>query len=219
MGKELELLLHLIDNRKETVANGYTIYSGNIGTNDVFAMQCGIGKVNAAVGTMTLIERFSPELIINTGVAGGANPSVKQLDIVVGKEIAYHDVWCLEEYGQVSGFPLYFRSDEKIVELIKSNISGEEIKYGLICSGDKFIASEKEVNEIRSHFPDVLAVEMESGAIAQVCYIMKVPVLVIRIISDTPGEVKDNTAQYENFWDSAPKHTFQILSETINNLK
>lgn len=219
MEKEANLLLHLIENKKETGINGYTIHSGDLGNHKVFAMQCGIGKVNAAIGTMTLIEHFSPELIINTGVAGGASTTVKQMTMVIGTKIAYHDVWCLEEYGKVSGFPLYFHSEEKTVDIIKSIENGKDIKYGLICSGDKFISKEAEVDEIRSHFPDVLAVDMESGAIAQVCYMKKTPLLVARIISDTPGAEKDNTNQYEDFWESAPKHTFQLLSEIIKNLK
>ena len=116
MGKELRLLLNLIENKKEEENNGYKIYSGKIGTHDIFAMQCGIGKVNAAIGTLTLINEYAPELVINTGVAGGADLSVGQMDIVVGKNIAHHDVWCGPgtEYGEASGFPLYFNSDEKI---------------------------------------------------------------------------------------------------------
>ena len=84
MKKEANLLLHLIENKKETGINGYTIHSGDLGNHKVFAMQCGIGKVNAAIGTMTLIEHFSPELIINTGVAGGASTTVKQMTMVIG---------------------------------------------------------------------------------------------------------------------------------------
>lgn len=220
MGKELYLLLHLIDDKKAINVNGYTIYSGRIGTHDVFAMQCGIGKVNAAIGTMTIIENNAPELIINTGVAGGANLSVRQLDVVVGCDIAYHDVWCGPgtNYGEAAGFPLFFHSDNDIVELIKSIDNNGRTKYGLICSGDKFIASATEVSEISSHFPEVLAVDMESAAIAHVCKLKNVPVLVARVISDTPGTETDNTSQYEDFWESAPKHTFRILSEIINNL-
>ncbi len=218
MGKELDLLLPLIKNKKERTTNNYTIHTGEIGAHQVFAMQCGIGKVNAAIGTITIIENFNPELIINTGVAGGAGLSVRQSDIVVGSDIAYHDVWCLEEYGQVSGFPLYFHSEEKTVNLLKSIENKGQIKYGLICSGDKFISSEDEINAIRSHFPDVLAVDMESGAIAQVCYMRNVPLLAARVISDTPGAEKDNTTQYENFWETAPLHTFKILSDILENL-
>ena len=193
MGKELRLLLNLIENQKEEENNGYKIYSGKIGSHDIFAMQCGIGKVNAAIGTLTLINEYSPELVINTGVAGGADLSVGQMDIVVGDKIAYHD--------------------------LKSLSTDDNVRYGLICSGDKFIATEVEVKEIKTHFPEALAVDMESASIAQVCCLKNVPVFVMRVISDTPGAEKDNVKQYENFWESAPEHTFQMLSNILSNIK
>lgn len=221
MGKELKLLLNLIENRKENECNGYRIYSGTIGQHEVFAMQCGIGKVNAAVGTLSLIDAYAPELVINTGVAGGADLSVGQMDIVAGKAIAYHDVWCgpNTEYGRVEGFPLYFHSSEKvlnIVETLKDECDG--IRFGLICSGDKFIATAEEVAAIKSHFPEALAVDMESASIAQVCHLKDVPVFALRVISDTPGAEKDNYSQYENFWESAPEHTFHLLSLILEKL-
>ncbi len=218
MGKELKLLLNLIENIEEANADGYTFYSGLIGRHEVVAMQCGIGKVNAAIGTYSLISRFAPDLVVNTGVAGGADLSVKPMDVVVGERIAYHDVWCGPgtQYGEASGFPLFLESAKAVMELVE-NAEGS-VRLGLICSGDKFISTEKEVNEIKSHFPDALAVDMESASIAQVCTLKKVPFFILRVISDTPGAEKDNVAQYENFWEAAPKHTFSILSSILNNL-
>ncbi len=218
MGKELRLLLNLIENQKEVTENGYKIYSGNIGQHEVYAMQCGIGKVNAAIGTLSLIDLFSPELVINTGVAGGADLSVGQMDIVVGERIAYHDVWCGPgtEYGAASGFPLYFESDKEVLSV--ANSIQPDIINGLICSGDKFIASAEEINEIKSHFPDVMAVDMESATIAQVCYLKQTKVFIMRVISDTPGVEHDNSKQYENFWESAPEHTFEALAQILNKL-
>lgn len=218
MGKELRLLLNLIENQKEVIENGYKIYSGNIGQHEVYAMQCGIGKVNAAIGTLSLIDLFSPELVINTGVAGGADLSVGQMDIVVGERIAYHDVWCGPgtEYGAASGFPLYFESDKEVLSV--ANSIQPDIINGLICSGDKFIASAEEINEIKSHFPDAMAVDMESATIAQVCYLKQTKVFIMRVISDTPGAEHDNSKQYENFWESAPEHTFEALAQILNKL-
>lgn len=222
MRKELDLLLEIIKNKTEETSNGYDIYSGTIGNHQVFAMQCGIGKVNAAIGTMSLIDKYCPEMIINTGVAGGANKNIRQMDIVVGEKIAYHDVWCGPgtPYGEASGYPLFFNSSQDILNLLKhiNANENENIIFGLICSGDKFIASEQEVEEIASKFPEVSAVDMESASIAQVCYLKKVPVFVMRVISDTPGSNNDNTSQYENFWESAPKHTFATLTKILTKL-
>lgn len=220
MSKELNLLMESIDGIKKEEIGRYKFYIGNIGSNEIYAMQCGIGKVNSAIGTMTLIEKFAPDLIINTGVAGGAGNEVRQMDIVICERIAYHDVWCGPgtDYGEASGFPLYFKSEESIVEMTKKSFAKQSFKYGLICSGDKFVSSQQEIDCIKSHFPDVTAVDMESASIAQVCQMMKVPVFIMRVISDIPGIETDNISQYENFWETAPKHTFIALSEILKHI-
>lgn len=217
MGKELNLLLPLLDNTKSETIDGFTFHSGKIGNNDIVAMQCGIGKVNAAIGTLTLLNNFKPELVINTGVAGGASQDAHVMDVIVGSSIAYHDVWCGPGtiYGEASGYPLYFESDKRFSSLIPEHA---DIKRGLICSGDKFIASVEEVQTIQKAFPQVLAVDMESATIAQVCYLRKIPVLVMRVISDSPGASKDNTAQYNDFWQDAPAHTFNLVQELLKQI-
>lgn len=217
MGKELNLLLPLLDNTKSETIDGFTFHSGKIGNIDIVAMQCGIGKVNAAIGTLTLLNNFKPELVINTGVAGGASQDAHVMDVIVGSSIAYHDVWCGPGtiYGEASGYPLYFESDKRFSSLIPERA---DIKRGLICSGDKFIASLEEVQTIQKAFPQVLAVDMESATIAQVCYLRKIPVLVMRVISDSPGASKDNTAQYNDFWQDAPAHTFNLVQELLKQI-
>ena len=92
MGKELKLLLPLIDNHSTITINDIVFHTGKIHNHEVTAMQCGIGKVNAAIGTLTMIENFHPDLIINTGVAGGAGGGAGILDVVIGERMAYHDV-------------------------------------------------------------------------------------------------------------------------------
>ena len=220
MGKELQLLQHIISNKKECKCSGLQIYSGEIGNHEVYAMQCGIGKINAAIGTWLLTDNYAPDLIITTGVAGGADISVKQADIVVGEQIAYHDVWCGPGtiYGQASEMPLYFESSKEIIKIAKSLAEQFPIKFGLICSGDKFISTQEEIGEIKNKFPQAMAVDMESAAIAHVCHIKQIPIFAIRIISDTPGGDVDNTSQYENFWDAAPLHTFQVLCNILQQI-
>lgn len=217
MGKELNLLLPLLNNIKSEIIDGFTFHSGRVGNNDIVAMQCGIGKVNAAIGTLTLLNHYKPELVINTGVAGGASQDAHVMDVVVGNTIAYHDVWCGPgtQYGEASGYPLYFESDKRYTSLIPKR---GDIKHGLICSGDKFIASIEEIRSIQKEFPQVLAVDMESATIAQVCYLRKVPVMVMRVISDSPGASKDNTAQYNDFWQDAPSHTFNLVQSLLTKI-
>jgi len=88
---------------------------------------------------------------------------------------------------------------------------------GLVCSGDRFITDPAELSQIKGLFPEGMAVDMESGSIAQVCYLRHVPFLSFRIISDTPG-VDGHIDQYNNFWENAPHRSFEILTQLINVL-
>ncbi len=214
MRKELALLLPLLSNPSSESHDGLEFYTGTIGSNQVIAMQCGIAKVNAAIGTVTLINHYAPSLIINSGVAGGTDKSVNVMDIVVGSRVAYHDVWCGPEstYGAVQGLPLYYEADKHASQLVAND---KTVKKGLIVSGDQFVDSIEQVKIIKSHFPDALAVDMESGAIAQVCELRNVPFMSMRVISDSPGASHDNTKQYNDFWDDAPAATFNVLHNLL----
>lgn len=217
MRKELDLLLHLLSNTSETVIDGFTFFQGTIVKNPVVAMQCGIGKVNAAMGALTLINNFAPQRVINTGVAGGADKSVSVMDIVAARQVSYHDVWCGPEspWGQVQGLPLHYDASPDLLAMVPNR---NDIKVGLTCSGDQFIDSMEKVQSIKAKFPEALAVDMESAAIAQVCYVRKVGFMSLRVISDSPGASKDNTQQYLDFWSEAPQHTFEVLKQMIQQI-
>lgn len=217
MHKELELLLPLLQNSEESRMGGCEFYRGKVGRHDVIAMQCGIGKVNAAIGTLTLVNSFLPDFVINSGVAGGADQSISVMDVVAGARVAYHDVWCgpESELGQVQGLPLYFEGAKRLLNLVPNR---EGIHKGLICSGDQFIDTLDAVSRIKGNFPEALAVDMESGAIAQVCHLNKVPFLALRVISDSPGASHDNTRQYLDFWADAPQETFNLVKDIITRL-
>jgi len=217
MRKELDLLMPLLHDSEESRMSGFEFYRGKVGKHDVMLMQCGIGKVNAAMGTLTLVNEFLPDYVINSGVAGGANPSINVMDVVAGARVAYHDVWCgpESEIGQVQGLPLYFEGAKRLLNLVPDR---KDIHKGLICSGDQFIDKMDDVKRIKGNFPEALAVDMESGAIAQVCHLNKVPFLALRVISDSPGASHDNTRQYLDFWSDAPQETFLLVKDIIKNL-
>ena len=218
MGKELNLLLPLLKNHEAVRIDDITFHRGGIGANEIVAMQCGIGKVNAAVGTLTMINEFAPQLVINTGVAGGTGAGAGIMDVVIGERIAYHDVWCGPgtEWGQAAGCPRFFTSSTELVGLPVFD-SDSTVRKGLIASGDIFVSRPEEVARFRELYPDVMAVDMESAAIAQVCHLRGVPFFVMRVISDTPGAT-DNIAQYENFWEKAPEHTFSLLKLMLESI-
>lgn len=216
MQKELDLLIPMLSGSKVETRGHLTFHVGKMGGNEVVLLRCGIGKVNAAIGAVTMINAYSPELMINSGVAGGADATVHIMDVVVGARVAYHDVWCGPEtvLGAVQGLPLYYEGARNVIEKIPSR---PDVKVGLIASGDQFVDSRDALLRIKQVFPDVLAVDMESGAISQVAFIYHVPFVSIRVISDSPLSSQDNTAQYQNFWDDAPKHTFGVLLDMLNN--
>lgn len=213
MQKEQALILPLLTDAKTVEHNAITYHTGWIGNNEVAVMQCGIGKVNAAIGTITLVDAFAPDLVINTGVAAGAGDEVAVMDIVVADRLVHHDFWCIgEEWGHVPGCPHFFAA-------VKPEIKdGEGVKHGLIASGELFISSKSEVDAIREHFPDVMAVDMESAAIAQACDRRGVPFMCMRVISDTPWCSHDNSRQYEDFWTEAPQKSFALVSEILSTL-
>ena len=215
MDKELDLLLNLLRDIKTAQREGISIHEGKIGENIVAVAKCGIGKVNAAINTQLLLNFLKPDLVINSGVAGGAGIPIAS--VLIADRVAYHDVWCGPgtNYGQADGIPLFLIPSAEILTL--ANEIDSELSFGLICSGDKFISTPEEIRDIRSHFPEVCAVDMESASIAQVCFMTSTPFAVIRVVSDTPGE-GENITQYQNFWKEAPEKTFHVLSTLLKKI-
>ncbi|MDE6083574.1 MAG: 5'-methylthioadenosine/adenosylhomocysteine nucleosidase [Muribaculaceae bacterium] len=219
MDKEIALLRPLLENPEEVLIDGRTILKGEIGSHKIALMKCGIGKVNAALNTYRLIKSYEPDLIINSGVAGGADPSMHIADVLIAEYAAYHDVWCGPgtEIGAADGFTTFLPTDARVIEAAKSHLKRDDIRYGLIVSGDSFISKKEEVEIIKKNFPTALACDMESAAIAHVAAESKIPFSVIRVVSDTPGE-GENISQYKNFWTVAPEKTFEAVRTIITNL-
>lgn len=216
MEKELRLLLPLLQSSQSIENEGFTFYTGTISGHSVCAMKCGIGKVNAALGCSALIRSFGPELVINTGVAGGTG-AAEVLDVVAAESVGYHDVWCGPGTtpGEAAGCPQLFPAAPTALEALKGI---ESIKYGVMASGDVFVDSPETVSRILEIYPGALGCDMESGALAQTCHHYEVPFFCLRVISDTPGRVSDNGAQYESFWEAAPQETFHVLTALLRNL-
>lgn len=223
MTKELEILLPLVQDIFPAPAENSVnpVWTGRLGRHDVVITQCGIGKVNAALGTDALLRVYSPDLVLNTGVAGALAHRAGVLDVVVADRVAYHDVWCGPgtPWGEAAGCPLYFGGASEVLAL-PSLAESDTIHHGLLCSGDIFVSGGETSRTILDRFPEALAVDMESGAIAQTCLRHKVPFCCIRVISDTPDEdCSDNAAQYTDFWNDAPKRTFGVLTSALNELR
>lgn len=216
MQSELNLISQALENSSQKEVNGFAFIEGNIAGHHIILAQSGIGKVFSSIKAVEMINTFHPDYIINTGIAGGIDIKTQVMDIIIGQEITYHDVWCGEGncYGQVQGLPARFHSDETLCKAALAIETPLNIYCGLICSGDKFITARDELDTIKKQFPEGLAVDMESCSIAQVCYLYNTPYLSLRIISDTPG-IKDHIKQYENFWQQAPEKSLEILRKLI----
>ena len=178
--------------------------------------KCGIGKVNAALGAQRMINEFHPDVIISSGCAGGNGDDINIQDVIVSREVTYHDVYCgraiddTTVYGQVQGLPARYAADPHLLEKAKAlNIEGIKIHDGLIVTGDWFVDSKEKMRSIIEKFPEAKAVDMESCAIAQTCYINKVPFISFRVISDIPLRDTD-ASQYHDFWNTIAEHSFQI---------
>ncbi len=221
MDKELKLLLNIMPRYQKNCRNSnITYYVGKIGEHDIFAAKCGIGKVNSALNTLRLIREINPKLIINTGVAGGVDGKLKIGSVLIPDKVAYHDVWCGPDtnYGAADGYDVYLKPDHKVLEIAKKIFNeNDDVKYGLICSGDKFIHTVEQVNNIKHNFPESKAVDMESASIAQTALSENIPFAVIRVMSDTPGSA-ENISQYNDFWEKAPEKTFNCLTKLLSNL-
>ena len=223
MTSEYEQLAVLLEGAAECSCNGISYLTGRVGENEIILRQCGIGKVNAALGAAELIRAFSPDAMVSTGVAGGIDCCLGVMDVVVSTSIVYHDVWCGMgcEYGQVQGMPAVFAADGAMWRAAQSLMDDEgnvtRIHAGLICTGDQFITNRDELDKIKGNFPAGLAVDMESAAIAQTCHIYGVPFVSFRIISDTPG-VDKHIEQYENFWGEMANRSFGVTRSFLSKL-
>ena len=191
--------------------------SGRMGNNDIVLWQCGIGKVNAAVGTMRLVQEHHPDAIISTGLAGGIDPHMKVMDVLAATQSVYHDVDCGNGlgcvYGQVQGLPERYDADSRLIDTaLKVPLAeGERLMTGLICTGDQFITDRERQNLIKQHFPDGLACDMESAAIAQTCHLLSLPFLSLRVISDTPGRTDNHQQQWDDFLASMCDRSFRFV--------
>ncbi|MBO7100871.1 MAG: 5'-methylthioadenosine/adenosylhomocysteine nucleosidase [Bacteroidales bacterium] len=196
--------------------------TGRLGGNDIVLWQCGIGKVNAAVGTMRLVQEHHPDAIISTGLAGGIDPLMQVMDVLAATQAVYHDVDCGTglgcQRGQVQGLPVRFDADPQLLDHALKVQTSSTLRTGLICTGDQFITDRERQNDIKRHFPDGLACDMESAAIAQTCYLLKVPFLSLRVISDTPGRTDNHQQQWDDFLASMCDRSFHFVKKYLETL-
>lgn len=200
---------------KETVISGISFFTGKFNDKDVVFVQSGIGKVNAAITATLLIEKFKVSEVIFSGVAGSLDERLKVGDVVIGRDIVQHDVDATAfgyKMGQIPQMKEWaFESDKELVEKAGNiNDFDHRIFFGRILTGDQFV-SKKDVKIRLGKDFEALCVDMESGAVAQVCTRLGVKFLIIRSISDSITDESD--MEYETFVKLAAKNSTRILKE------
>ena len=191
MNEEVVELKSLMTIEKTEEIHGFNYYIGKILEKNVVLVESGIGKVNSAVCTTLLIQVFKVDCIIFTGVAGAVGRTLNIGDVVIGSELIEHDFDCTAFGMQPGVIPRMdtsvFKSDEKLVSIAKESvikILGEHrTKVGVVVSGDQFIANKEKIQWLGDTF-NAECTEMEGASVAHVCYLCKVPFVILRAISD-----------------------------------
>ncbi|CAM2974273.1 5'-methylthioadenosine/S-adenosylhomocysteine nucleosidase [Vibrio neptunius] len=223
MEQEVSILKQAIENCQEVSKAGCTFYAGKLNGVEVVLLQSGIGKVAAAIGTTMLLDEYQPDVVINTGSAGGFDSSLNLGDVVISTEVRHHDADVTAfgyEMGQMAQQPAAFLADEKLMDVAEKALAQMEDKHavrGLICTGDAFVCTAERQAFIRTHFPSVIAVEMEASAIAQACHQFKVPFVVVRAISDVAD--KESPMSFEEFLPLAAKSSSEMVFKMVELLR
>ncbi len=222
MEPEVKILREAMQNPQVLTKAGFTFYTGELAGNTVTLVQSGIGKVASTIATTLLIDNFNPDCVINTGSAGGFDPSLSVGDVVISSEVRHHDVDVTAfgyEIGQVPQMPAGFAAHPKLVEAAEQTIAQiSEVKtlVGLICTGDSFMCDPVRIDKARSDFPTMLAVEMEGASIAQTCFALNTPFVVIRSMSDIAG--KESPQSFEEYLETASINSSKMVVALLEKL-
>ena len=222
MQVEVETLVEALVEKESHKKAGRTYYTGKLDGLDVVVVQCGVGKVNAAICAQTLCDHFGVTHLVNTGIAGSLNAQLDIGDLVISTDAMYHDFDCVHfgyEMGRVPGMDVTgFPADAEMIRLALAaaeSVHPGHCRQGRIASGDLFVA-EKATKEAIICKTQALCTEMEGAAIAHTAYLNDVPFVIIRAISDKA----DDSAQmdYPTFEAQAARHCAGVTLALVKNL-
>ncbi len=212
--EEMKAIENIMSNIEIKSIYEYKMVIGNINNREYILVRSGVGKVNAARTTQILIDKFDVKYIINVGSAGAINDNLKIGDIVVGSRLVQHDFDVTafgHEKGYISEIGKFFESDSKIIKKSKDiKIENINIVIGTIASGDIFCTNIEMKDKIRKEF-NADCIEMEGAAIAQVCYLSKIPFIIIRSISDIPNQ--KNQIDFSKYIKVASKNCAEFIKQ------
>jgi adenosylhomocysteine nucleosidase len=221
MPEEIDFYLSQMKKDTEISHAGVVFHKGTLCGKEISVAACGIGKVNAAMCAQLTIDRFSPDVLIHSGVAGGLAPDVSPLDLVVAESLVEHDMdatYFGDPLGQIPRMEQFdFPCDRKLIEYAceSAKEAGAQFRTGLIASGDQFVAEHEKADFLFNHF-HACACEMEGAAIAHVCCLNQVPYVVIRAISDNART--GASMQYEQFLHRAAEISAQTVMGILKRI-
>lgn len=215
-----EIQKKLQDVSTETIS-GIEYVQGMLSGKKVIAAKCGVGKVFAAVCAQTMVLRYAPDCILQTGVAGGLTDPLAPLDLVVATHVVQYDMDTSavgDPPGMLSGINIVqIPCDGQLIDALCRGAGrlGRAPVTGIVATGDTFVCTEAQRSRIREQFAAV-ACEMEGGAVGQVCYINRVPFGMLRCISDGAGA--DSAMDYAEFVTAAANSTVQVVEYALQIL-
>ncbi|MBD1222879.1 5'-methylthioadenosine/S-adenosylhomocysteine nucleosidase [Virgibacillus halodenitrificans] len=221
MDEEVALLVSKTREKEEILIANCVFIKGKIEGKKVVILKSGIGKVNAAMATTILHEKFNPSHVINTGSAGGFSNRLEVGDIVISTEVVHHDVDVTAfnyAYGQVPGMPAMFPVDTELAAKAIAAVQTLPISYeqGIIATGDSFMDDAERVAWVKEKFPSMIAAEMEAAAIAQVCHQYNTPFVIIRALSDIAG--KESSITFDAFLQKAAENAANLILSMLKSL-
>jgi len=221
MQSEIENLKSFIKDSESQIISSIEFTSGKLAGVDCVLAVSGVGKVNSAVCTQTMIMKFNPHIIINIGVAGGIDDKINICDIVIADYVMQHDMDTSElgdEKGLISGINLIkFPCDKELINKVHIAADKENLvnHIGTIMSGDQFITNRDKLIDLKNKFNGI-ACDMESGSIGHVCYLNKINFIAIRSISDNVNS--ESKMDYSKFLELAVKNTHKLLFKLLSLL-
>jgi adenosylhomocysteine nucleosidase len=212
MDEELRYIYDVLECSEQVSCGPFIVTKGVIDKTQVVVAKLGVGKVNASMVSTSLLNHFALSAFINIGSAGGVASTLKVGDVVISTDVFQHDVDAVSLGFARGQIPFqqdrFFSSDSSLRALAKHKVMGvlehSKVYEGMIGSGDQFINDAAKVAELLQIFPNMLAVDMEAAAVAQVCAQFHIPFLVIRSISDAGDE--NAHLSFPRFLDLAAKN-------------
>ncbi len=190
LSDEVAAIIARLEGHVTETVGSIEFHTGAIFGKRVVVARCGVGKVFAAICAEAMIIRYSPRLVVNSGVGGALDPSLRPLDIVFADKLVQHDMDTSplgDPVGLISGInKIYFDTDERAVSILRESASdlGVHSLVGTVASGDKFISARSDKERIVNSFGAVCC-EMEGAAVAHTAFVNGTAFAVVRAISDS----------------------------------